>query len=335
MEIANLLIGIGGLFFTIIGILVGIRIARMTMRHDRQLAEESGALRKPEIGFSIFDCKVGEGYPDNEDWLFIHPGDSNDYAVYPIKFTIYNIGDAATDEILISIHVPNHIFWKTKPNEMVTSTYPSLASENIKQSVDEIGNFTLISFSIPPLSPKAAFEIVLPFSFLPTLEEISVPVKLENVTLNPRFQFLFHSIISVTIHTGNLTPKLFRLNMGAMPASNLFDGIQKFRNLKKAPAKQKFIAKLRDLFKSVEFKVTNFVSFDIESTAQNKKRKAFVMKSPSQYYRSSWLNIPSNDISELENINTECIVGVIDLEKIPSSQRKFRYKEGNLIKEVK
>ena len=85
MEIANLLIGIGGLFFTIIGILVGIRIARMTMRHDRQLAEESGALRKPEIGFSIFDCKVGEGYPDNEDWLFIHPGDSNDYAVLPYQ----------------------------------------------------------------------------------------------------------------------------------------------------------------------------------------------------------------------------------------------------------
>lgn len=328
MEIVNLLIGIAG-------ILVGLFIAKITMRHDRQLAEESGALRKPEIGFAIFDCKVGEGYPDNEDWFFIHPGDSNDYAVYPIKFTIYNIGDAATEELLISIHVPNHIFWKTKPDEMVTSTYPSLASDNIKQSVDEIGNFTLISFAIPPLSPKSSFEIILPFSFLPSLEDLSVPLKLENTTLNPRFRLLFHSIISVTIHTGNLTPKLFRLNMGAIPALNLVDGIQKFRSLKKAPTKQNIIARLRDLFKSVEFKVTNFVSFDIESMAQDKKRKAFVMKSPSQYYRSGWLNIPSNDGSELANMNSECIIGVIDLEKIPSSQRKLRYKEGNLIKEVK
>ncbi|MCC6684504.1 MAG: hypothetical protein IT247_05485 [Bacteroidia bacterium] len=335
MEIANLLIGVTGLFFTIVGILVGMRIARITMRHDRQLAEESGALRKPEIGFAIFGYKVGEGYPDNEDWFFIHPGGSNDYAVYPVTFTIYNIGDAATDEILISIHVPNHIFWKTKLGEMVTSTYPSLASENIKQSVDEIGNFTLISFAIPPLSPKSSFEIILPFSFLPTLENLSVPVKVENTTLNPHFQLLFHSIISITIHTGNLTPRLFRLNMGAIPASSLVDGIQKFRSLRKEPAKQNIIARLRDMFKSVEFKVTNFVSFDIESMAQDKRRKAFIMKSPNQFYRSSWLNIPSNAVSELTNINSECIIGVIDLEKISPSQRKFRHKEGNLVKEVK
>lgn len=324
MDIANLLIGIAG-------ILIGLLTALWGMRHARKLAEESGAFRKPEIGVAIFNCPIGDGYPDNENWIFIHPGGSDDYVAYPIKFTVFNHGNISTQDILISINVPNRIFWKSQLNGMDFSTYPSLKGENIKQSVDELGNFTLISFLIPPLSPSSSFELVLPFSFTPTFESVSFPIEVAKKMLYPNISVLFQNIISITIHSGDLTPKFYELRMGAIPALNLVDGVQKLRMMKNQQIKEKPIDKILNIFKYVETIVTNCVSFEIEKTVQIKGFKAFIMALPNQYHRMGWLNVPSNDINKLKNLEHGDIVGVIDLKTIFHSQRKFRYKEGNLI----
>lgn len=316
----------------LIGI-IGIYIAVKTKREAWKIAEESGAFRKPDIGLAVFDCQIGNGYPDNEDWCFIHPGKSDDYAVYPIKFTIFNQGDTSTSEILFSIHVPNRIFWKAQLEGMAILTYPSLASESIKQSVDEIGNFTLISFSVPPLSPSSSLGLILPFSFNSTLEDFSFPIELNKTILKPHVKFLYHNIVSMTIYAENIPPKSYQVNFSAISAPKLSDGVDKFRNMKKPPTKKRVMDYILDIFKREELHVTNFVSFEIESKTQVKKRKVFIMKSPSQLYRGGWLNIPSKDTKELETLESGCIVGVIDIEKIPASERKLRFKEGNLIEE--
>src|SRR4026208_1616458 len=110
LNLINLIIAIVGILIGIVGIYVAIR----TKREQWQIAEKSGAFRKPNIEFAVFNCRLGQGYPDNENWFFIHPGRSEDHAAFPIKFTIYNLGDRVTDEILISIQVPNRIFWKSQ-----------------------------------------------------------------------------------------------------------------------------------------------------------------------------------------------------------------------------
>jgi len=140
----------------------------------------------------------------------------------------------------------------------------------------------------------------------------------------------FHNTISITINSGDLSSKHYELNMGAISSSSLADGVQKFRNLKNLQPQKNLINRVLDVFRFAEFNITNFVFFEIESTTKVKNFKAFVMKSPNQYYRSSWLNIPSNNTSELKNLETGEIVGVIDIEIVPSSRRKFRFKEGNL-----
>lgn len=328
LNLINLIIAVVGLLIGAIGIYVAIR----TKREQWQIAEKSGAFRKPSIGLAVFNCKLGQGYPDNEKWYFIHPGRLDDLAIFPIKFTVYNSGDRITDEILLSIQVPNRIFWKSQLDGMGWSTYPSLKDKDILMSVDEIGNFTVISYTLPPLSPKLACDLVIPFTFKPGLKDLSVPVNVERLKTMVDFQVLYSSIMSINILSGDVVPINYQFSIGAISASNLADGIQKFVALEQTPAKKNIFVRLYESFKYVaELEVTNFVSFDTESQSRVKRRKVFLMKLPDNFYRRGWF--PSRDITELNDLSSGHIVGVVNLKLIPRSERRIRYKEGNLIEE--
>lgn len=329
-NLINLIVGIVGILIGAIGIYIAIR----TSREQWQIAERQGAFHKPRIGFAIFNCKLGQGYPDNERWYFIHPGKLEDFAAFPIEFNIYNAGDRITNEIFISIHVPNRIFWKSQLDGMESVTFPSLSDKDIQQSVDEIGNFTVISYALPPLSPTVACKLVIPFTFRPALKDFSVPLEVEGLETTIDFQMLETNIVSVTIISGDLAPSYYQFSIGAISASNLAEGIEKFVTLKQESPKKNIFVRASELFRYVaELKVTNFISFDVEKQATYRKRKIFVMKLPDKFYRGGWFNLPSSNFAEITDLGSGHIVGVIDLKLVPRSERKFRFKEGNLVEE--
>jgi hypothetical protein len=175
IAIIALLISLASLILSFIDLRFKVNAEREQKIRDEKL----GTFNRPNMGLAIFEYKIGYGYPHNQQWFFIHPGGSDDYAVYPVRFRIYNEGNAATDDILITIQIPKNLLWKAQVEGMKFGTYPSLMHESIKHSFDEVGNFTIVSFALPPVSPRSVADVVLPFSFRPTLKEMSIPIKTE------------------------------------------------------------------------------------------------------------------------------------------------------------
>ena len=102
LSLIAFVVGIAGLM---VGLL-GLMIAEKTRRDAWRIPKESGAFRKPRLSLSVFGCPLGVGYPDNEDWCFIHPGQPDEAGFFPVQFTVVNTGDATSENVDLIIWAP-------------------------------------------------------------------------------------------------------------------------------------------------------------------------------------------------------------------------------------
>jgi len=283
-----------GLIAGVIGIVVGtwgVYVAIKTKQEQWKIAEKSGAFRKPDLELLIYDWPLGDPTRDNENWLFIHPGEDNDIGVFPIRFTILNTGDAASEELVLRIQVPKACFRESMLDGLELDIKPGLFHDDMKWSVDETGQFTLLSFALPPIKPKSMSGIEIPFVFYPTMrKELIDAESKDHVHLELSFEFLVTLRFALALYPLNSDPLYYKASIGAIAAQNLDSGIRKYIELKSKgksttrQTKRTFLDRLRARFaKSPRPQLINFLAFDVESRGRFNNQVFYLMKIPRKW----------------------------------------------------
>lgn len=329
----NLLINFLMLIATVLSVFVAIR-AKI---EARQIAEQSGSLEKPRLGLAVFNAPLGKGYPDNERWYFIHPGGAEDVAIYPIRFTVFNTGEVSSEGVVMRIQVPQSCFPAETLKAIQTIIQPSVLAGDFKSSVDEMGNFSLLSFALPPIRPKVPIEFEIPFAFRTSVGKnitVNAPLK-DNTRVKLNVSLTFAYIVSIWLSPLDSEPIYFKMEVRTIPASNLEGGVNKYVEMSaqqsSSEQKRSLSEKLRDLLITVlEPQVSNLIAFEIGQQHTRKDKKIFFfMKLPENLYHSSFFitAIPKFDGNE-----TGRIASIVEFKPVLRSSRKFRYKVGNVVK---
>lgn len=336
-DSAGLVLGIVGLVTTLLLGIVAYRIAVKTKREQWQIAEASGAFRKANLGLSIFGRLLGEGYPDNEWWCFIHPGESDEIAVFPIRFYIFNAGDAKSDIVDVVIRVPEACFPESAAKYVDFSILPSLLQDSIDWSVDTVDHFTQLSFTMPPMEPKSVRELEIPFGLRPSVQgfEVGVPhTTSSSITVSGMLVAAY--VFTVRLRSRDSEPLDFSFKVVTIPARNMRIGIYKYVELckrdKTLQSEYSAFRRLRDMLTTVaEPRVANFLAFKTDDEETTEFGKIYTMKLPKTLRQRVYY---VGTLDTFENPAPGTVISLFDFQSVPRSSRRFRKEEGNVVRIV-
>ena len=340
-----------------------------TRREQWQIAVKSGTFRQPNLGLAVFgpSVPVGEGYPDNELWYFVHPGKDDDTVLFPIRFVISNIGDAASEDVVMTIHVPQSCFPSSAKRATELAVIPGVLQDSAKWSVNETGHYSFLAFALPTIKPKSHVELEIPFSLHPSFNRKStakIPIHGKS-PVNMPVGFSVAYIFAISLLPRNSEPISSQINVVAVPATSVEDAIKQYTKVRKqilaARPKSSILQRLWNMFTTIlEPNVINFLAFDIRRRGKDDTEVDYILSLPEELSRRA--HVPG-----ITNITTQCrlkapsparlgrrrdgglsvtlrcntnepgavqsgqIISVVDFEQVPRKARKRRAREGNLV----
>lgn len=321
---------------------VALYVSNKQRKEAWEIAKQSGSLDKANLALSFLGLPLGYGFPDNNVWYFVCPGEPNDQYFFEISLTVSNTGDAACDDILLQIRVDKFCFNTQVLNNSVVKTIPDLTNPSVEWSVDEINNHALLAFSISSLGPHTVAAIKIPFRITPafaipvdislsTDPSIKHKLELPSVDVSVLFPITFH------LSSRNSHPQTFEIQVGGILSKTVDEAIKTFVTKTTSPESKNGFWPRRLFTKIVEsfthkydHRATNFVSFSNVEITQLTEHKVFVLSVGDQLTRLVFLNAAnfSGYLNGSSSISNQ-LVSYVDLVKVPRGEVKFRKPLGN------
>lgn len=227
-DLANQVNAIIGIVGAILGVL-GLLVAWQTKRQDWRIAEKSGSFRRPNLDLRIFGFSLGATEPHGRNWYLLYPSAlSGESAVYELTFTIENRGDAVAEDVMFTLQCPKFCFPNDFGDLFARNIIPRV--QKIDHARDSVGNFALLSFMLPSISPGSAAAFDLPFLFEPVFGrsiDVKVPLK-EGPTLGLKVQYDARYEFNMTIYSRDNHPQSYQMLIGTIRAGSLKEAIEAF-----------------------------------------------------------------------------------------------------------
>ena len=302
----SLAIGVAGTIVGVISLLVAVaswRVAVSAKRQDREIAEAEGVFSKPNVKLNILGMPVLTGRkagPASHNWLFILPGSTDDAAIFVVPIVIANLGDAPTKDIVVSITVPRGMHTIESEEGIGYDVVPSLYEPQLRRSVDEIGRFAIVAYSIPPIQPHGAVSIEEYFRLFPSFGrkldiDLTLPLSKSDdrevsgtVTIGVYATFAvsvaLRSLDTATVHS--------TIGLGALAASSLREGVEKYVETIKKARREESDVQLPGLMRFIDqlvnprkYETWNLFAFEVEQEVVLGDRKGYVMRPPRKLKR--------------------------------------------------
>ena len=133
---------------------------------DLWIALKSGSFRKPDLRVYFLDQLIGDSFPENRSWIFLHPEGVDDDVVYPLRFAIENDGGVAAKGLSITISAPKTCFEEIDFDDSLIR--PSNFKDEILTSLDLDNELGILSYRVSLLYPKNSFRFWIPLILKPT-----------------------------------------------------------------------------------------------------------------------------------------------------------------------
>lgn len=304
--------------------LIQYRYSRAQMAQARRLAEESGALKRPELTLQVLRKHALPQSEDHQQWLFIHPGPADRHALFPMEFVVINEGDATADNVELIVKTPRNVYPASLGKLLNIETLPRVPSKEIKRYVDEWGNYTMITYIIPPIDPLSAFSVweVIP---LQDLFGISVPVEAatkDGIHIRATVQTLVTIPIEISLKMRDHPPLEVSISVSAIGANSVKQGVDRYLQIKEQYKVEKSKSLFRlpligrllsdiDRGRKSEWIRTHFCQFEVDRVIDDGETELLLLRKPERYLLQA-IVFNSDDL-DVESVHDDAVARIVTL----------------------
>jgi hypothetical protein len=223
-ELTDSMIAILGI---IVGAVLTILVTIITLRQTQRIAERSGAFNKPNIKINFLDLPDKVIFNDMTSIYLLYPGEVDDIAIFPLKFTIHNLGSATLENPILVVLAP--IDCALDERVLETEIIPGVLEDDVKSKTIEHGNYIQYSYKIPAINPSTEFSLEIPFTLPPAYHPQTIDATTNDgykVSLN--YTIVMNAIFSITILGKDRLPTNVSLRLAGFPATARKEAVEFF-----------------------------------------------------------------------------------------------------------
>ena len=215
-------------FTALVATIVTYSATSLQSKRARELAEQSGAFRYPDLTFSLFGEALSTSVAENPVFTFCHQGNDESISAYPLDFVVTNNGEATCDDLVLLLHATAYLLPPFSHQELECTISPGVYKDNVQREIVKLGHLNQVSYRLPPLHPKSRFRLC-DYCFLPaTIHHGSVSATtVDKQSVEVGYVLGFRFRLSLTLLARDSIPQSYYFAIDRVSASSPKDAALK------------------------------------------------------------------------------------------------------------